>query len=312
MVNQISNKFTSIVERGNENITLWMRGIRMSDSLVTLYKFVDKYFEDKILNARNHKGMNYAKITYSRILKYVKACLILRENSVFEESQAPIMRSLIEASVDLQLIRNYPESYPILMDLSSLKEAKSFLKDYQSIISEATDEGLSNEGEMQEVDEELQSLRKRVSEIPEFNFVEAPKIKSSTGFKFALLKQQEANQTRHKKYAAFFDVLCGHTHNNLCFIYRDSIKNILDIQRNIIHFDDLIASIMKNGLINVLNVFGEEMSNKEFEKLKRLKRAIKKPTKDITSLFSGSYRLVVRPEYRYLYDQLSRDDEEEE
>ncbi|MNN96123.1 hypothetical protein D3C81_2150540 [compost metagenome] len=42
------------------------------------------------------------------------------------------------------------------------------------------------------------------------------------------------------------------------------------------------------------------MSGKKFEKLKKLKKEIKKPSSDINSLFDGLYRISLRPEYSYL------------
>lgn len=58
-----------------------------------------------------------------------------------------------------------------------------------------------------------------------------------------ICSRKKGYKKRYKKFVTFFDILTGHAHNNIQFINMDGVKNMTDIQRHIVLYEDLIASM---------------------------------------------------------------------
>lgn len=273
----------------------------MSNALLELRECVNDYYADVDFDDDDQKVRTYAKTIFSRILQLSNGCLTLKKQTHSEITLPPILRSMIEASVDLQLLRVYPSSYPFLLDLASLKQTRIFIRYYNDAFRQEINDATDYSDRLRSIETEIRNLEREIVRFNEFNF-ETKSSKDSTSFKFQLLRDLE-NPKRHKKYEFFFDILSAHSHHNLLFFEEDGIKDVADIQRHIVHYDDLVASILKNGLINLVNIYDMKISKKSFSKLKELKKNVKK---DNQFLFEGLPDI-----YRSLFDTEDVGDDED-
>lgn len=225
------------------------------------------------------KKQEYAKEIFDRILSMTKHALTLIDNEEDYFITVPIiLRSVLEGAVDLENLRNI-DSYEKYMELVSRKEEYGFYmfynEDFTNLIAEGKDY-LSD----YRVANPSSDYRRLLNEvIGAFN----PKSEGelfSVGYKFSLLSA-ENNEKRHKRYRAVYDLLCVHGHHNIRFL---NSEEVTDIKLFEIRYLDLIGSILKNGLINLFNIFERSIGKKSFNKLKTLKQDIIKGSQDCGSL----------------------------
>lgn len=231
--------------------------------LYYLWEFVYTYYNKnrKNLFEVTIKKQAYANQLYSGILVTAKHLIgiIVNYHEDAHASTPYLMRGLIEAAADLENLRYY-NKYEDYMDAVSLNEEVSYLKYYEkSKLLERT-----NKDKLKE---------QLIASLPaDYN---KERI-SYTGYRFGKLKEMESNQKRHDKYYKYYDILCAHTHHNLHFINEDGLPVIADIENSLDAYYDIIASILKNGLINFVNICGKEIAEEDFKELKKQKRKVRK------------------------------------
>ncbi|WP_288586017.1 MULTISPECIES: DUF5677 domain-containing protein [Lysinibacillus] len=235
--------------------------------------------EYKYLWYSNNQKKEYASEIYFRIFSMVKHCLtIIEHDDDFHVTAPTILRSLIEAAVELENLR-YVNGYEKYLELISRKEEYQFVKNYnESFMDYISDErDYSTEYESDSEKEKYRNLKEDV--YSSLNVSRDVNI-FTVRFKFSLLNKEE-NEKRHTKYEMLYDLLCAHSHHNLHFISKHGLQEVADIKKFKLFYLDLIGSILKNGLINLFNIFDIHMKKKEFKRLKQLKRDIMESNKTV-------------------------------
>lgn len=251
----------------------------MDYELSELLDFCLNIFEEK----KHTKDMctlekKYAKKLYSRILDCCYSILALsnsEEKHVKRTSIPVLFRIMIESTIDLNNL-NLCTGYETVMKFYSKKEEVDFLKryygTYNSLLSDNNSIKKSKQTEIKENFKKLENELKNDKYWKNIIWNDSRKnVNSFVYVKFELTKKYSKNKDRYKKYITMYDICSAHSHNNISFLSSKGLKNVSSYSKNIAQFKELIVSILKNGLLNYIDIIDCDLTKKELNELKSLK-----------------------------------------
>ncbi|HIG0357630.1 TPA: hypothetical protein ACX96U_002978 [Clostridium sporogenes] len=227
--------------------------------IIPIYKYAENFFNNEIGSADTTLE-KYARESYKSILELTDDILQINNYNSFSRGSKVILKTMIETAVDLENLSK-TKFYTEIMQVMSLKEEVVFIKYYNDYFKTLLYTNNDyNDNKIKNLNEKIQYLLETIDE-------KYDKI-TKTHYKFSLLFDRK----RHQKYKVFFDILAFYCHNNIHALKKGGIKKIKDI--SIEEYEDIIASILKNGLINLARIYNrEEYIDRKL--LKEFKKKIK-------------------------------------
>ena len=172
---------------------------------------LERTFNDIIseIDAKNikYKSNDIKGITalgyYSKVIEGVKAIIILLKENNIESAIQPIYRSILEALVDLNNIKNIDGYIDYLFYLDCDNRFKATKKNFFS--------ELLMEQDVVKIKEDRNQLKKFIKAQYGDKFFNKGKINTSIKFKFELSKNIDT-------YDSLYWLLCSDSHNNMSSI----------------------------------------------------------------------------------------------
>lgn len=251
----------------------------MDYELSELLDFCLNIFEEK----KHTKDMctlekKYAEKLYSRILDCCYSILALSnsEEKYVKRTSIPVLfRIIIEATIDLNNL-NLSPGYETVMKFYSKKEEVDFLKHnygtYNNLLSDINSIKKSKQTKIEKSFKKLENELKNDKYWKKTIWSNSGKnVNSFVYVKIKLTKEHLKNKDRHKKYITMYDICSAHSHNNISFLSAKGLKNISSYSKNINQFKELMVSILKNGLLNYIDIIDCNLTKEELDELKLLK-----------------------------------------
>ena len=226
----------------------------------------------------------YAKKLYRRILDCSESVRALSEteDKCLKRTAIPaLFRIMIEAAIDLTNLCNHT-GYEEVMEFYSKKEEIDFLEhNYENYENLLTDGNLWRD---------LVSVKKQEKIKRRYSLLEIKlkrssywkgviwkkirknkyKLNSFVYLKMNLIRKYSKNKDRYSKYLAMYDICSAHSHNNISFLSGNGLKNISNYLETSSQFNQIMASILKNGLINFTQIIDCDLDKDELKELKKL------------------------------------------
>lgn len=180
---------------------------------------LERTFNDIIseIDAKNikYKSNDIKGITalgyYSKVIEGVKAIIILLKENNIESAIQPIYRSILEALVDLNNIKNIDGYIDYLFYLDCDNRFKATKKNFFS--------ELFMEQDVVKIKEDRNQLKKFIKAQYGDKFFNKGKINTSIKFKFELSKNIDT-------YDSLYWLLCSDSHNNMSSIEKNYYTTI--------------------------------------------------------------------------------------
>lgn len=216
----------------------------------TLYNYSVDIFHNDIKNPYD-KIEKLSKKRFKYILELSEAIFNISGESTFTRARKILLRPMIEAAIDIENLKNHGETFINTLDLLSFQENEQFFQRFFSLFEKfiCSENKFDKSSKLQKI----KTLKKSISNDMGY------KTRANISDKFSDLEIRN----RFKKYQLTYDILSLYTHNTdlkeLKFI-----KNIPDD-----FYWDILASILKNSLINLSQIYNIEIDKKLISTLKK-------------------------------------------